>query len=64
MHDGTKRLFLLTVRQHLNQNFGGEWIGFANPVYWPTLFSDVSPVDFCLYLKPIGDLRGIETTSS
>jgi hypothetical protein len=63
MHDGTTPHFLFTVRQNLNKNFDGEWIGIASPVNYPAPSYD-SPVDFWLYSKPISDFRGIETTSS
>jgi hypothetical protein len=35
MHDGAPPHFLSTVRQHLKQTFGEQWIGCGGPVNWP-----------------------------
>jgi hypothetical protein len=35
MHGGAPPHFILTVRQHLNQTFGEQWIGREGLVNWP-----------------------------
>jgi hypothetical protein len=65
MHDGAPIHFLCSVRQHLNQTFGEQWIGYGGPVNWPAQFSDLNPLDFWLwghlkflvYSAPINDLK-------
>jgi hypothetical protein len=64
MHDGTSPHFLRTVRQHLNQTFGEQWLGHGDPVNWPARFFDINPLDFWLwgplktlvYSAPVSDL--------
>jgi hypothetical protein len=38
--------FLHDIRQHLNQTFSEQWIGFGGPVKWPAWFSGHNPLDF------------------
>jgi hypothetical protein len=35
MHAGASPHFLRSVRQHLNQSFGEQWIEYRGPVNWP-----------------------------
>lgn len=49
MHDGAPTHFLCTVRQHLNQTFGKQWIGCGGPVNWPVQSPDLSPLVFWLW---------------
>jgi hypothetical protein len=64
MRNGAPVHFLRTVRQHLNQTFGEEWIGRGGPVNWPYL----NPLEFWLrgHLKtsvcsaPIIDLEVLQ----
>jgi hypothetical protein len=37
-----------TVRQHMNHTFGGQLLGRGGSVNWPTLSSDLNPLEFWL----------------
>jgi hypothetical protein len=68
MHDGAPPHCLRTVRQHLNQTFGEQWIGRGGPVNWPARSPDLNSLDFWLpgHLKalvcsaPISDLEVLQ----
>jgi hypothetical protein len=49
MHDGAPPQFLRTVRQHLSQTFGEQWIRRRGPVNWPARSPDLNPLDFWPY---------------
>lgn len=55
MHDGAPPHFLISVRDHLTQKYGGHWIGRGGPVAWPARSPDLNPMDFCIwgYLKTL-----------
>jgi hypothetical protein len=42
LHDRAPPCFLSTVRQHLNQTFGGQWIGRRGQVNWPSRSPDLN----------------------
>lgn len=44
--DGCPAHFGLNVRNWLNTNFPGRWIGRAGPVAWPPRSPDLTPLDF------------------
>jgi hypothetical protein len=64
-HDGAPSHFLRTVRQHLNQTFGEQWIERGGPVNWPARSLGLNPLDFWLweylnswvYAAPINELE-------
>ena len=39
---------ILPVRNHLNEELPGKWIGRGGPVSWPARAPDVTPLDFFL----------------
>lgn len=63
-HDGCPAHFRLTVRQWLNQNYPGRWIGRGGPTPWPARSPDLTPCDYYLwghmkalvYTTPINNL--------
>jgi hypothetical protein len=48
-HDGAPPHFLRTVREHLNQTFGEQWIRCGGPINWPPRSPDLKPLDFWLW---------------
>lgn len=48
-HDGAPAHFSVAVRAHLNETFGGRWIGRGGPVAWPPRSPDLTPLDFFLW---------------
>lgn len=64
MQDGAPPHFTRAVREHLNNEFHGRWIGRAGPIAWPPRSPDLNPLDFSIwgYLKslvyatPVNDL--------
>lgn len=48
-HDGAPAHFSLLVREHLNENFRGCWIGRGGPVAWPARSPDLTPLDYFLW---------------
>jgi hypothetical protein len=61
MHNGTPPHFLRIVRQHLNQTYGGQWLGRGSPVNWLVRSPDLNPLDFWLgrHLKTLMYLESI-----
>jgi hypothetical protein len=65
MHDGAPPHLLRTVRQHLNQTFGEQWLGHGGSVNWPEWSAHLNLQDFWLwrhkktlvYSAPINDLE-------
>jgi hypothetical protein len=49
MHDEAPPHFLPTVRKHMNQTFGKQWIGRGGPVSRPSRSSDLNPLEFWLW---------------
>lgn len=46
-HDGAPAHFAARVRQYLNENFPGRWIGRGSPTLaWPARSPDLTPLDF------------------
>jgi hypothetical protein len=68
MHNEAPPHFLGTVRQHLNQAFGEQWIGREGPVNWPARSPDCNSLDVWLwgrlktlvYPAPIIDLEVLQ----
>jgi hypothetical protein len=68
MRDEAPPHFLRTLRQHLNQNFGEQWVGCGGPVNWPARSPDLNHLDFRLwghmktlvYSAPINDLEVLQ----
>lgn len=67
-NDGCPAHYARPVREYLNQEYPGRWIGRLGPILWPPRSPDLNPLDFfywgCIkdriYSKPIttlGDLR-------
>lgn len=54
-HDGAPPHYAAAVRNFLNENFNGRWIGRGGPVAWPPKSPDITPMDFFLwgYVKNI-----------
>ena len=48
-HDGCPAHFQRDVRQHLDQEYTGRWIGRGGPVAWPPRSPDLTPLDFYLW---------------
>lgn len=48
-HDGCPVHFQRDVRQHLDQEYPGRWIGRGGPVAWPPRSPDLTPLDFYLW---------------
>jgi hypothetical protein len=44
--DGAQARFTRPVRDLLNHNYPGRWIGRGDPVTWPACFPDFTPKDF------------------
>lgn len=53
--DGAPPHFAAPVRQWLNDNFTGRWIGRLGPISWPPRSPDLNPLDFFLW----GHLKNI-----
>jgi len=51
--DGAPAHYATTIREFLNEQFPGNWIGRRGPVEWPPRSPDLTPLDFFLwgYLK-------------
>jgi hypothetical protein len=49
MRDGTPSHFLRTVRQHLNQTFGEQWIGRGGSVNWPARSPDFNSLHLWMW---------------
>lgn len=47
--DGAPPHFVAPVRQFLDDNFTGRWIGRRGPIEWPARSPDLSPLDFFLW---------------
>ena len=47
--DGAPPHFVPPVRQFLNDQFPGRWIGRRGPIEWPPRSPDLSPLDFFLW---------------
>jgi hypothetical protein len=61
MHDEASPHFLRTVRQHLDQTFGEQWIEHGGPVNCPARSPDLSPLDFgCGKSAPISGLEALQ----
>lgn len=52
-HDGAPPHYALRVRNYMDSEFPGRWIGRGGPKDWPPRSPDLSPLDFFLwgYLK-------------
>lgn len=48
-HDGAPPHYAAAVREFLDANFPGQWIGRRGPVEWPARSPDLSPLDFFLW---------------
>ncbi|KAJ4440367.1 hypothetical protein ANN_08507 [Periplaneta americana] len=48
-HDGALVHFTHRVRDYLNQQFPGKWIGRGGPVPWPPRSPDLTPPDFFVW---------------
>jgi hypothetical protein len=46
MHDKTPPHILRSVRQHLTQTFGEQWIGHGGAANWSGRSPDLNPLDF------------------
>jgi hypothetical protein len=55
MQDGAPAHYASDVREWLDKNFPGRWIGRRGPIEWPARSPDLTPADFFLwgYLKDI-----------
>ncbi|KAJ8937998.1 hypothetical protein NQ318_015495 [Aromia moschata] len=55
MHDGAPPHFAWIVREYLNEQFPGRWIGRGNdaPISWPPRAPDLNPYDIFIW----GDLK-------
>jgi hypothetical protein len=49
MQDRAPPHFLPTVRLHLNQTFGEQWIRHGSPANWPARSPDLNPLNFWLW---------------
>jgi len=47
--DGAPPHFCVRVRQWLDQQFSGQWIGRRGPIEWPPRSPDLTPLDFYLW---------------
>lgn len=47
--DGAPCHFARAVRQELNQNYAGRWIGRGGPIVWPPRSPDLNPLDFFIW---------------
>lgn len=48
-HDGAPAHFEHRVRDYLNAEFPGRWIGRGGPIAWPPRSPDLTPLDFYLW---------------
>ncbi|XP_066251951.1 histone-lysine N-methyltransferase SETMAR-like [Euwallacea similis] len=48
-HDGAPAHFAADVKEYLNQEFEGRWIGRGGPVFWPPRSPDLTKIDFFLW---------------
>lgn len=51
MHDGAPAHYSLQVREFLNLNFPGRWIGRGGVIDWPPRSPDLTPLDFFYWGK-------------
>lgn len=51
MHDGAPPHFARAVREYLNEQFAGRWIGRGQeaPIQWPPRSPDLNPCDFFIW---------------
>jgi hypothetical protein len=47
--DGTPSHFFQHVRNRLDREMAGRWIGRGEPIAWPPRSSDLTPLDFFLW---------------
>lgn len=65
MHDGAPAHFSIAVRNFLNENFNGKWIGRGGPAAWPPRSPDLTPLDFfawghlktMVYSRPVNNIQ-------
>jgi transposase len=48
-HDGAPAHYAKEVREWLDENFGGCWLGRRGPIEWPPRSPDLTPPDFFLW---------------
>lgn len=48
-HDGAPAHYARQVKEYLNQEYPGLWIGRGGPVKWPPRSPDLTPLDYCLW---------------
>jgi len=61
--DGCPAHYSRDVRNWLNENFPGRWIGRGGPVAWPARSPDLTPLDFYLWgtVKSLVYNTGVDT---
>lgn len=66
--DGAPPHYALCVRQWLNDNYPGQWIGRRGSIEWPPRSPDLTPLDFFLwghlksvvYKTPVADIQDLK----
>lgn len=58
--DGAPAHFSQIVRNWLNANYAGRWIGRNGPIAWPPRSPDLTPLDFYIWGFLKGDVYAVE----
>ncbi|KAJ8910240.1 hypothetical protein NQ315_002564 [Exocentrus adspersus] len=61
--DGAPPHFSANVRQHLTENFPGQWIGRQGPTAWPPRSPDLTPMDYFLWGTVKSDVYSYAATT-
>jgi hypothetical protein len=69
--DGAPAHWAREVREWMNEQFGGKWIGHGGPIEWPPRSPDLTPPDYFLwgyfkdkvYAKESSTLEGLKAAN-
>ncbi|KAJ8909742.1 hypothetical protein NQ315_014010, partial [Exocentrus adspersus] len=61
--DGAPPHFSANFRQHLTENFPGQWVGRQGPTAWPTRSLDLTPMDYFLWGTVKSDVYSYAATT-
>jgi hypothetical protein len=55
--DGVPPHFCYHVRNHLDREIAGRWIGRGGPIAWPPRSPDLTPLDFSFKINDLQHLK-------